>query len=79
METGFSLSYHSTKTSGKLLARGFLFHVDETGNPWIAEEVSLGASRAPDLNFTTLQLRTSVLTVDDPSGSTVVTCFKGKL
>lgn len=37
------------------------------GNPWTAE-VSLGAFRSPDLNFTTFQLWTFAVFVDNPGG-----------
>lgn len=68
----FPLPYHSIKTGRKLLVRGFLFQMEKTGNPWIAEEVSLGASRSPDLNFKIFWLWTFVLFVGNPDRFTMV-------
>lgn len=47
----------------------------EAGNPWIDEEVYLGASRTPVfLNFTELQVCLFALNVDNPDVLTMVTC-----
>lgn len=49
----------------------------EAGNPWIDEEVYLGASRIPVfLNFTELQVCLFALNVDNPDVLTMVTCSR---